>query len=477
MGVRVEGNVTGNVAEVTTDQQLEITLPQTLTQGGLLVSLGDGAGGYSTAYRKASRVSQQDHLLVGIDTPEFDYNFTWTSQDTGIWSFASSTFTAAQSGGFVSLNSGTSTASGYASMQTWRFFNMLGNGELRVAMTLNLSVISSSANSIAEFGLFKANGASAPADGAFFRVTSGNLYGVTSYNGTETSVLLTGSLSANGTVDLVMDIGIFSTDFYQDDVIGGTIVTPSARAVPFESSALPMCLSYRQTGSVSPAPIMNVGHTRVDQVAVRLNIPFPHQQAGQGAMGSQAQQGSTPGSLATYTNSMAPAGAGSLSNTAALISGLGGQATGSLSSPSLNTDFLLSSFQNPAGSTTVEGRVLMISGVRIQSIITTTVTGGPVTMGYTLSYGATSTSLATTDSSSFTSPTTKGPRWMQVGQEVVSTNAAAGSTNGPGVYQGFASPISVNPGEWVNVAVKLNAASTTTTGAVTWLITFDSYWI
>jgi len=485
-GFRIEGATSGNVAEVTADNQLQVTLPQTLTDAGLAVITGqNGDGTYTsgTPYRKTARVSQQDRLLVGIDTPEFDYNFTWTSQDTGVWKFLNTTLTGSQASGFCILNTGSvTTTSTSAAMQTWRYFDLVGNGTLRVAVTGQVSATIPT-NVVIEAGLFVAvNAAAAPADGVFFRINNSAIMGVLSYNGTETtttfsSTAYTTFMTAGNTVDLMFQCGVEGVEFYIEDQYLGIIETPAGNAMPFLSGGLPVSFSQRHTGAAGSAIQFKVGHVRVTQMSVDVNIPFAHQQTGQGALASQAQQGSTVGSTALYSNSLAPgAGVAMTNTTAALGTGLGGQFA-ALPTLAANTDGIVCSYQNPAGSTSVQGRTLMITGVRIQSIITTVLVGGPLYWFYSLAYGHTSVSMATTETTSFTSPSTKAPRRIPLGMETIAATAAVGTLgSAAGVYMPFNSPISVNPGEFVAICAK-NIGTVTSSGVCTFLVTFDGYWI
>lgn len=69
------------------------------------------------------------------------------------------------------------------------------------------------------------------------------------------------------------------------------------------------------------------------------------------------------GSLASYVNSTTPGGGAGL-NTAALATGLGGQATLNAAAAAV-TDFILTSYQVPADTALVQGRRLALYGVRV----------------------------------------------------------------------------------------------------------------
>jgi hypothetical protein len=77
--------------------------------------------------------------------------------------------------------------------------------------------------------------------------------------------------------------------------------------------------------------------------------------------------------------------------------------------------------------------------------------------------------LATTESA-----TTKAPRRLPLGLKTFATNAAAG-TLGQRIDIDLATPIPVYPGEFVQLVAK-NIGTVTTTGAITFLVSFGGYW-
>ena len=108
-------------------------------------------------------------------------------------------------------------------------------------------------------------------------------------------------------------------------------------------------------------------------------------------------------------------------------------------------------------------------------MVDTVIVGGPLAFVYTLAYGHTAISLATTETSSFTSGTTKAPRRIAIGCEGMAAAAAAGTLlSQAGVYRQFISPITVAPGEFVAV-VGRNFGTAVTSGSVVHAVGFDAY--
>jgi hypothetical protein len=114
-------------------------------------------------------------------------------------------------------------------------------------------------------------------------------------------------------------------------------------------------------------------------------------------------------------------------------------------------------------------RTLYITGVKIQGLVTTLFVLGPVYYAYSLAYGHTNQSAATTEAIA-----AKAPRRIALGYETYIVTAPVG-TLGQGVYMPFNSPIVVNPGEYIQVLAK-NQGAVTTAGVICVLVAFDGYW-
>jgi hypothetical protein len=483
-GIRVEGSVSGNVAEVDSNNNLKVNLPTTMSQAGYDVNISEVDAGTITgaSLRRAVMVTQGRKLAVGFDTPVFDYTFNATAQDTGIWKHAFVTMTCTEGAGSVLFNAaGNSTvAANTASLSTWRYFNLLGGAPLRVSMTLQITA-SALTNQVWEAGLFSP--ATGIADGVYFRYSSAGLVGIINYNSVETPTgVLLASIAPNTAVDLVIITGEGSTEFWADSGAGlillGTLATPATQSEPFMSACLPLTVQQRNAGTVSGATQMQLKWTdcNIMQKSLALEMPYPNQMVLQKG-NHQGLSGGTMGSLALYTNNLAPgAGAAMTNTTAALGTGLGGQFS-ALPTLAANTDGVICSYAVPAGTVNQTPRTLVITGVHISSMVTTALTGGPVQYFYSLAFGHSNVSLATSETGSFVTATAKAPRRVPLGCETFASAAAVGVTGTPGgIHIPFYSPIIVNPLEFIAVVGK-NVGVVTTLGVITFLITFDHYWI
>ena len=487
-GLKIEGSTTGNVVEVSTNNQMQINNPLTSTQAGFasVVCENDSGSVVGSRTMVAPRCSDDYRLKTGLTTPLFDYQFTNTAQDTNFWYYKSGTMTATQSGGFLNLNAISSTSSGNGVyMQTWRNFKVMANAELYVTVTINIPA-APLANEVAEFGLFIGTAAAAPgtapADGVYFRLSNSGLIGVVNNAGVETptGVLIPlGSLVIGQSYQFGINVTQYMTEFWNNLTLLGSVATPAGNIQPFASGALPLCVQQRNSGAVGGGTNMQlkIGSVRVEQDDLQLGMPLSHIQ---GAMGYayQGLPGGTQGTLSNYTNnvSLSPFALANI-GTGALTT-LGGIAQ---VNPTLavGTDGVIFGYTNPVGGVAQVPRTLVITGVQVQGAVTTVLANtAPVNYVYSVAFGATAISLATAQGASFTTATTKAIKTAVVGIDTYGINAAVGTlgTSTPLVADFSQAPICVNPGELVCLMAR-NIGTVTTSGVITIMCTFKHYWI
>ena len=431
-------------------------------------------------------VTEGNGLYAASKNLLWDDTFNSTSQNTAKYKYANTTMAAAQTGGALSLNSGSittvSTSVGY---QSWKTFPLSGKSELVFNFSAQVPN-GAQANQTIEFGAFQAtlNGAApgAPTDGVLFRFNpAGELRGIVNYAGVETQTVAITPPSTSANHDWQIVVQTNTVLFYIDGILRGLVALLTDAPTlgqPFSAGAMPLTFRVFTAGS-APAqpPKLLVTDVFVSSLGPDLARSWATQKAGFGHMASQGQNGSTMGSTSNLGQT-GYAAATALLNTnvgTGNPAGLGGYAH-YLPTLTAGTDGILTSFQNPVGSTTVTPRNLIITGVWVDSVVDSPLTGGPLAMVYILAYGHTSISLATTESASFTSGTTKGPRRVMLGVEGCAATALAGTTLSPaGVYREFVSPIVVAPGEFVAVAAR-NVGTVTTLGSVVATVGFDAYW-
>lgn len=481
MGFNIEG-ITGGDVKADGNGNLDVVLPTTITQAGYgaLASRMDAGSVTGSVLARWPAISNDHRLAAGTDTALFDYAFNATAQNINVFKYVfANALTSTMGGGTLLMNSAsTLTAAAGCQLTTFRSFALLGSGGLVVEFVASFTELLL-ANQVIDLGLFPHNtGVAAPLDGAYFRYTSAGLFGYVNFNGVETPTgtsIATCAVNQNYSFRIV--ITQRQTDFWRDDVLLGSIVTPAGNGTPFMTETLPASMQFRNTGLVvgSPVPQCKIAALHVDQRDVPLITPRPTQLTGMGAIAAQGQSGGTLGSTAFYANNLV-AGAGiALSNTiAAIATGLGGQFT-ALPTLTAGTDGIICAYQNPAGSINQAPRILFITGVRIQGAVTTVLTGGPVLYAYSLAYGHTTVSMATADTASFQTATAKAPRRIPLGYETYAAAAAAGVLGSAGINVPFTSPVPVQPGEFIAVCAK-NLGTVATLGAISILIGFDGYY-
>jgi hypothetical protein len=486
------GSSASGKANVDTGFNLNVTLPRLTTTDttsgvGFAAMAGKNDDGTVVAGGRVNRVYVAEGNRMSVANPVlyWDDTFNATSQNTAKYFFASTTQTGTQAAGTLNLNaSALTTINTNCGLKTWKSFPLFGKSELRCNTSGYLTTVPQ-ANCLIEFGLFTATipGAAAPTDGVFFRYNaSAELRGVISYNGTETQTAAITAPSANVNHDFVIVTQTNTVLFYIDDILVGklTLLTDAVtQGQPFMMATQPWCARVVIAGSApASGTTLKISDVFVAQLGSDPAKNWDTQKSGFGHMLSQGQNGGTMGTTALYSNSLAPgAGAAMTNTTAALTAGLGGQFA-ALPTLASSTDGIMQSYQNPVGGVNQTPRNLVIKGVRIQSVVTTTlVNAGPIIYFYSLAYGHTAVSMATVEAASFlTGGTTKAPRRIAIGCESYPVNATIGTiaTAQGGVWIKFDSPIIVAPGEFIAICAK-NVGTVSSAGVITFLVTYDGY--
>lgn len=475
-GFRVEGNTSGNVAEVDANNNLKVNLPATASQAGFSTMQIEIDSGSITGSRLLRHpfISIDDRLAVGMDTVAAVYNFTAGTQNTGKFKHAFTTMTMTQTAGFLNINPALATVSGnYAYLQSRKYFSLQPDGQLHMEFVAQVSGTIPPANQILEMGLYQGTAGVVPADGVFFRLTSAGLQGVISYNGVETNTaVMWATLAANTNYNFEIKVSQRNVFFWLNGILGGSIPVPAGQAVPYLWLCQPVCMMMRNSGTVTGGITSKVGSIHITQTDISTNRTWGEQMSVQNNA-YQGQDGDTMGSLAIYSNS-ALAAAAALANATAAAgnTGLGGVV---LVLPTLTagTDGILFSYQNPVGSVTQTPKTLVVTGIRIDASVQVVLAGGPLTLIMGAAFGHTNVSLATAETGSFVTATTKAPRRVPLGNLDFVVTAAAG-TGAVGITVSLQSPIVVNPGEFFAITMR-NVGTVTTTGALAITAFVDHY--
>lgn len=482
---------TGEIAKVTVDGNVNVTLPQVLSQSGYDRPMSEVDTGFITGEAKllAGEVSEDYRFRVELDSILGQEVFNNTAQNTGISSALTTTMTLGYTGGALRTNdSNITTINSGVLYQSRQVFPIFSATETYCYIKLKWTGTWAVTNTTIDAGLFSANSSTpyTPTDGVFLRANSTGLFGVSSVNGTEqtTATFKTsfGGLDFEPTMGVTYDFIITSSSrsivFWLDlqdgksfQVVGEITLSAGSRR-PIYGGSTPFSVRHTIGGTVASGVqnlqvveylVSNGGFSNTRSEAVTAAILTG---------GQQGQQGHTQGSTSLFTNSLA-AGAGTVmtNTTAALGTGLGGQFS-ALPTLAVPTTGIVCSYQNPVPTTILTGKQLVITGVKIESVVTTVLAGNatPIIYALGLAYGHTAVSLATAEAAA-----TKAPRVIPLGIQTFAAAAAVG-TVGQVINVKFDRALPVYPGEFVAVTAK-NLGVVTTTGVITFLVTYDYGWV
>ena len=480
--------VGGVGVEVNSDNQLKTVLETNVASkpgnvGAIRMFSENDAGSVTgTADLRSTETSDDYRLRVGMDTLLFNDSFNATTQNTHQWAYTFNTLTCTQPGaGSVNFATVQGTTSSHgAFMRTFQYFPVFGTAPLWYELFFGQFTSALVANEVWSAGFGTPSAATTlPTDGVWFQLTTAGLIGRICYNGvfTDSGVLKAfGDFTLNTYFKGSILVGENIIEWWVDDILLGTTNVPAGSGGhPFLQASLPAFMMKHNTGAVSNTNTMRVTDVFVSLADINANKPYGHQQAGAGLHASIAPNGSTPGKTEWWTNNTGPTSAAA-TNTAAIA---GATTLGGLVAvqPTLaqNSDGNIFTYQNPAPTINITGRNLYITGVRLQGMVTTAFTGGPVLYAYALAYGHTNVSLATAETGSFVTATAHAPRIIFVGMENYVVTAAVGAMGQGASLDLSSAPICVRPGEFVALIAR-NMGTVTSAGVITIGCSFVGYW-
>lgn len=475
MSIIIKSGTSGDLAGVDALNNLKVNTPLVAKDAGFITLSCDNDNGdvIGERYVLSPEVSGDYRIRTGVDQMLFNELFPGAALNTGLWTSPVTTMTLTVAGGFANLNAASSLAiNAVARLQTYKYFPCYKSYTTYFEQEVSFTSIPVVGN-VCEWGAFISTGIASPTDGAFFRINAaGEFRCVTNNNGTEIQ---------SSTLDFSTLVGVNQTRafliyvmsnralFWIDNILVANIEAPEAQGTVTSSQSIPMSFRNYNLAAVSTAQVMKVSMVNVTLADQNTSKPWSHIISGAGGHSSQGQTGNTLGTTALYTNSLVIGAAPAMTNTtAALGSGLGGQFS---TQPTLarETDGILSSYQVPLGTSIIPGKSLYITRINVSSVVTTALTGGAVIYAYSIAYGHTTVSLATTDSA-----TSKSPRRLPLGIQSFPAASAVGTTTNI-IDIDLASPIIVQPGEFIQLVAK-NIGVVTTAGVITFIVGFGGYW-
>ena len=440
--------------------------------GALRMFSENDAGDVTGTPYLLSPETTSDYRLRTVDDTILDSEvFCYANQNTGKHSYTATTLTMALAGNALVTNSGNITTINTAAFfRTQQYFELCGsqNGTY-VTFEAALSAALAT-NTTIDFGMFLQSGASpyAPTDGAYFRITSAGFQGVINFNGAETSTsILPFTHTINQVYAFCVAVNTDNVGFWIDDILDATLNTQVANGTPFASQALPVQIRHAIGGTAAGAALSLRTFSYSVQVNDQTNLSYQAIATMRGGS-PQVQQGATTGGqLTTYALGAEPAAVTLTANTAPATNTLGGLFVLPAAITPAASDYPLFAWQNPIGTAAIPGKVFVCTGVIIGDLsVTTALTGGPLLLQWAIGYGSTASSLATTESASFTvGGTTKIARKIPLGAQSLLAASAVGVIS-PGFQRSFGdAPLPINPGEFLHIILRIPGGTATSAGA------------
>lgn len=492
MGVNIKGgnNSTG-LANVSSTYELQVTTPQEQTQAGFVqLSTENDAGDVSGSRFTMSLETSDDYRLrVGLDQTAFNMSFEGGAVPQAVIQQNTTTMTTSISGGYLILNAANATASGnMAAVRTYRHFPTFGTYPCYLDIWLR-ETAPTTTNVISEWGFFHlatTTSVTAPTDGVFFRrLSGGQLQAVVNYNGSEAATVSINTTNVPprdgvGTYDAT-EVNHYLITYHNDvcrfwinDVLVASIDCPGSQPAFTSSSNSPVHFRVYNSGVASGSGRrLEIGYINVGFGDQESTKPWSHALCGSGQGSYQTQLGTASAQTALWANSAAPTAISTPSNIAitAGYSTLGGIYLFNAVAGG-ETDYLLFSYQNPAPSSTIPGKTLYVTGIRIGEML---VTGAAVaTTGTIFQFAAgvasTASTLLTTDSA-----TTVKSRIVPLGSMGFVVGDAIGKAS-PGFQVDFSSaPLVVPANLFLSIVLRCPVGTATASQVYRGTVTIIGY--
>ena len=499
LDTKLVGSSTGNGLEVNASNQAKVVLEtDALTNpgnvgGARLFSENDRGTVSGTAFLYSPETSDDFRLRTGVDQSLFNLSFEGTNIARDRIQQNDSTTTAAQPGGFLTLNSGNNLTTGQGTnIRTYRTFPMFGSYPLYTEFWLSESSPTAT-GAISEYGLGYCSGVTAQlTDGVYFRrLSGGQLRLVVTYNSTD--VLVSDITTTNipdrdgsGVYDATQ-INHYVIVCHNDvvrawinDTLVATIDCASTIPSPTSASAQPLFARQYNSGTASAARKINIGFVNVSTGDQATNKPYTHMLCGMGGGAYQIQPGTASGPTLTRgaaltgwpTSTTAQTAGTYTATTAPATNSLGGIfITAAVSTLTDNADYPIFSYLNPAGTSTLPGKTLYITSVRLSELIVFAAAATNTSlMRFAVGIGSTSSATTATEGAAIVAA-----RLVPIGQVFWATTAAVGDTKGGWTLDFEDSPLVCPPGTYVQLIMRHTGTVTTNTLQVTGMATFIGY--
>jgi hypothetical protein len=468
----LDANIVGSNLDAGGNVKTALTLTPAQMGGVRTFSENDPGTITGVPLLRSPESSMDFRLRTGSDSVWDTEQFNYTAQNTSKHKYTSTTMTMTWAAGALNTNgSSITTTATAAQIQTYRHFPLLGSGVIYVETTLALSNTMPT-NVNLDFGLMTlaAAGTSVPTDGVYFRVNSAGIVGVLNTNGTETTTApFTFTQAINRFDKFTACINQSELEFWINDVLMATLDRPAAASQPMYAASAPFAIRHHNTGVAGAVVQGKFGGYAVSEGDMDTSRLWASAMAGQGLSGVQGASGHTQGQTANNVNSTVPATA-TLSNTAASYATLGGKFVFAAVAGA-ETDYALFGYLNPAPTTSITGRNLVIRGVWVDSYnAVVAVATTPTILEWSIGVGSTGVSLATAEGAA-----ARAPRRLALGVQSFTVGALAGAP-AERVDINLDAPVVVEPGTYVHVILRVPYGTATATELFRGHVGFNCYW-
>jgi hypothetical protein len=457
-----------------TDGNIKVALPLTPAKmGGVrMFSESDPGDVTGAPLLRSPEVSMDYRLRCGGDSVWDTEQFNYVAQNTSKHKYTPTTMALAFAAGSMNTNTGNIvTAATAVQLQTYRHFPLLGSGIVYVETVFCLSNAMATNTNI-DFGLMLLAGAgtSIPTDGVYFRVNASGIFGVSNNNGVEvTTTPFAFPLVTNAFAKFTASVSQTSIEFWINDVLMGTLARPVGSGQVLFAASAPYAIRHHIIGTAGAVVQGKFGGYSITQGDLDNSRLWASTMAGQGLSGVQGASGHNQGQTSGNANSIASPLA-SLSNVAAGYGTLGGKFQFAAVAGS-EVDYALFAFLNPAASTSVTGRNLVIHGVWVDTYnAVVAVATTPTVLEWSLGVGGTAISLATAEGVN-----TRAPRRASIGVQSFTVGALAGAL-APRLDVNLDAPLVVEPNSYVHVILRIPYGTATATELFRGQVGFNCYW-
>ena len=473
-GVILQGT-SGNQADVDANNQLKVNLTRTQSLTGLAGAASRTDPGLATGSTLIREIDStpQNRLRVGVDSILFQEYFAGTSQNSSVWGAPiAGSCALAQTGGFITLNSGSDTTSTdgciLRSNMTIPIFGTYAIYNEMLARIPNTSFN----NSLIEWGLgmIGVSPGTACQDGAYFRYNSTGLYCVQTVNGTDVTATLIGAAALSNAGITLTNTNHWIVALDDDQVIfwcNNVLLLRIARAATGTQTTMSqqMCIFARQYNSSTntlSALQLAIAMITVSAADGKMDLPFSHRMTSSGNALFQTYTPLAPVKTAVFqdathepTNQITTPSVTALGS--AGYAGLGGRqrlgnGAGTIAL-SADSAYIIYSYQVPDLVITAPitpAKTMMVTGIKISGSNKGAVgPAGILTAIWTLYVGCRNANPATPEA---IGTPVKLARTIELGQTSLVTTAPIGAMFLPDIALNFDSPIPYYPGEYFQLA-------------------------